>query len=416
MEQVGARNVGARVRRVEDPRILTGKGRYVDDVVLPGMLHAAFLRSYVPHGRLNSVDASEARDLPGVVAVYTGEDMKRLTSPAVAGTVSMINLMPGMQSPAFYALATDKVRHVGDPIALVIAESRYIAEDALELIVEDIDPLDPIVSYEDALDTSKPPIWDEAGGNVNLEMAMPLGDIDAAFAQADRVVQATIEVHRHQPVPMECRAIVADWDGAAEKLTIHASTQSPHMFRMILPGQVDVPMEKIRVLAGDVGGGFGLKNGVTREDVAVVAATIDLGRPVKWIEDRLEHLATGGQAREEMADIEAAVTDDGVILGVKMEVKVNVGAYLCDPFPGSIQAFTIAGAFQGPAEDGSAVGPLHRRVQQQGHLRGLPGGRGPRATSCGSGCSTSSLTTWVSIRPRSVAATTWCATNPHWPC
>ncbi len=359
MEQVGARSVGARVMRVEDPRILTGRGRYVDDVVLPDMVHAAFLRSPIPHGRLLGVDASEARRLPGVVAVYTGEDMERLTTAAQAGAVSGMNASPDMKSPTFHALATDKVRHIGDPLALVVAESRYIAEDALELIVEDIEMLDPIVSYEDALDATKPAVFDELGDNVYLTAAMSFGDADAAFAAADRIVRASIDVHRHQPVPMECRGLIASWDPAAEQLTIHASTQSPHMMRMILPAQVGIPMDQIRVIAQDVGGGFGLKNSVTREDVAIVAAAKDLGRPVKWIEDRLEHLATGGQAREEMADLEAAVTADGVILAVRMDIKVNIGAYPSDPFPGAIQCYTIIMSFQGPtrlqALDGRSV-------------------------------------------------------------
>jgi carbon-monoxide dehydrogenase large subunit len=351
MEGSGAtRNVGARVRRVEDPRILTGRGSYVDDVVLPGMLHAAFLRSVVPHGHLRSVDATEARALPGVVAVYTGEDIQRMTSGAQAGAASGMNLVPGMKSPTFHSLATDRVRHVGDPIALVVAESRYVAEDALELIVEDIEPMEAIAGYDDALDPAKPALFDDVGDNVYLTGAMAFGDVDGAFAEADRVIHASIDVHRHQPVPMECRGLVASWDAAAEHLTVHSSTQSPHMLRMVLPAQVGIPMEQIRVLAADVGGGFGLKNGVSREDVAVVAASKDLGRPVKWIEDRLEHLATAGQAREERADLEAAVTADGELLGVRMKVQVDIGAYPCDPFPGSMQAFTIIMMFQGPAK------------------------------------------------------------------
>jgi aerobic carbon-monoxide dehydrogenase large subunit len=346
---VGARSVGARVTRVEDRRILTGRGRYVDDVVLPGMLHAAFLRSPVAHGRLLSIDVTEARELPGVVALYTGEDLQRLTNAAEAAVVSGFNQIPGMRSPSFHALATDKVRYVGDPVALVVAESRYVAEDALELIVADIDWLDPVVTYDDALDPAKPPLFDELGDNVNLRGEMTLGDIDAAFAKADRVVRATIDVHRQHPMPMECRGTIASWDAEAERLTIHTSTQSPHMLRMVLPAHVDVPMERIRVLAGDVGGGFGLKNAVGREDVAVVAAAKDLGRPVKWIEDRLEHLATGGHAREETAVVEAAVTDDGLILGVRLDLTVNVGAYPSDPFPGAMQAYSIPSYFQGPA-------------------------------------------------------------------
>jgi carbon-monoxide dehydrogenase large subunit len=345
---IGARSVGARVKRAEDPRILTGKGRYIDDVVLPGMLHAAFMRSVVPHGRLLSVDASAARELPGVVAVFTGADIAARTTAGVAGAVIGMNMMPGMASPSYHGLATDRVRFVGDPIALVVAESRSIAEDAIELIVEDYEMLEPIVSYEDALDPSKPAIFEELGDNIAMRGEMAMGDIDAVFAKADRIITASIEVHRHQNVPMEGRGSIASWDAATEQLTIHTSTQSPHMLRMLMPPQIGVPMEKIRVIAGDVGGAFGLKTGLFREDVALAAASIDLGRPVKWIEDRIEHLSSSGQAREEMADIEAAVTNDGLLLGVKMAVKLNSGAYPCDPFPGAMYAGSVSGSFQGP--------------------------------------------------------------------
>ncbi|MGY1772651.1 xanthine dehydrogenase family protein molybdopterin-binding subunit [Blastococcus sp. SYSU D00813] len=343
-----ARNVGTSVRRVEDPRILTGRGRYLDDVVLPGMLHAAFLRSYAPHGRLLSVDAEEARQLPGVVAVYTGADIQRLTRPGRPGAIAGMDQMPGMAIPAAYALATDKVRHVGDPVALVVAESRYVAEDALELIAVDIDPLEPVVTYADALDPAKPPVFDEVGSNLAFRMQLPLGDVDGAFARADRVLRTTISVHRHHPNPMETRGIVAGWDAAEEKLTLHASTQSPHMLRLLLPPQIGVPMERIRVLAADVGGGFGLKNSVFREDVAVAAVAKDLGRPVKWVEDRLEHLSSGGHAREEKADVELAVTDDGRVLGARLDLVLNAGAYLADPFPGSSMAMAAVMFFQGP--------------------------------------------------------------------
>ncbi|HLM16728.1 MAG TPA: xanthine dehydrogenase family protein molybdopterin-binding subunit [Acidimicrobiia bacterium] len=348
MVDVGARAIGARVLRAEDPRILTGRGRYIDDVTLPGMLHGAFKRSTVPHGRLVSLDVSAARALPGVVAVYTGEDLARFTNSVQPGAAIGMHLMPGLQAPPVYALATDKVRYVGDPIALVVADDRYVAEDAVELIEEDIDWLDPVVTYEDALDHSKPRLFDELKDNVAFRSEATFGDVDRAFARADRVVHASIWAHRHQPVPMETRGLVASYDVTAKHLTVHASTQSPHMIRVLLPGQVNVPMEKIRVLADDVGGGFGLKNGVQRDEVAVIAASIDLGRPVKWIEDRLEHLAVGGQAREEGADIEAAVTADGLLLGVRMDAKLNLGAYGCDPFNGAIFVGSLSNSFQGP--------------------------------------------------------------------
>jgi aerobic carbon-monoxide dehydrogenase large subunit len=345
---IGARSVGARVKRAEDPRILTGRGRYIDDVVLPDMLHAAFMRSTVPHGRLTSIDVSEARALPGVVAVFTGDDIAARTNPGQAGSVIGMNMMPGMASPSYYSLATDRVRFVGDPIALVVAESRYIAEDAIELIVEEYEPLEPIVSYADALDPSKPAIFEEIGDNIAMRGEMAIGDIDAAFAKADRIVTATIEVHRHQNVPMEGRGSIASWDATEGMLTIHTSTQSPHMIRMLMPPQINVPMDKIRVISGDVGGAFGLKTGLFREDVALAAATIELGRPVKWIEDRIEHLSSSGQAREEMAELEAAVMDDGLLVGVRMKVQLNSGAYPCDPFPGAMYAGSVSGSFQGP--------------------------------------------------------------------
>jgi carbon-monoxide dehydrogenase large subunit len=259
-----------------------------------------------------------------------------------------MHLMPGLRAPAVHGLVTDKVRYVGDPLAIVVAEDRYIAEDAVELIEEDIEFLEPVVTYDDALDPAKPPLFDEYEDNVAYTSERSLGDVDAAFAKADRVVEASIWVHRHQPIPMETRGLIAAYEKDDGQLTIHAATQSPHMIRMLLPGQVGVPMEKIRVLAHDVGGGFGLKNGVQRDEVAVVAAAIDLGRPVKWIEDRIEHLAVGGQAREEGADIEAAVTADGVLLGVKIQGRLNLGAYACDPFSAAIYVDSLSGAFQGP--------------------------------------------------------------------
>jgi len=344
----GARSVGTSVRRKEDPRILTGQGRYIDDVVLPGMVHAAFVRSVVPHGRLHGIDVSAARALPGVLAVYTGEDIKARTNAVQPGSIIGVNMMPGMKTPSFHALATDKVRFIGDPMALVVAETRYIAEDACELVIENCEPLAAVVTYEHALDPDRPPLFDELGDNIAMTGEMTIGDIDAVFARADRVVRATISVHRHQNVPMEGRGSIAAWDEEKGQLTFRTSTQSPHMVKMLMAPQLNLPMEKIRVIAGDVGGAFGLKTGLFREDVALAAAAMDLGRPIKWIEDRGEHLAASGQAREEMADIEAAVSAQGLLLGVKMDVKLNSGAYPCDPFPGAMYVGSISASFQGP--------------------------------------------------------------------
>jgi len=342
--------VGQPVRRVEDARLITGDAKYLVDRQLPHMAHVAILRSPYAHARINGIDTAQAQAHPGVIAVYTGADMAEKSSIGTPGGTIGMNQMPGMQVPSFFSLATDKVRYVGDPIAMVVAESRAIAEDAVELIVEDIEWLDPVMTYAQALDPSSPVIFEEFDNNVALTGELMIGDIDAAFAKADRVVTASLSVHRHQPVPMECRGSVADWDAANESLTFYTATQSPHMVRLLMPAQIGVPMEKIRTISEDVGGGFGLKNGVFREDVAIAVASKDLGRPVKWIEDRAEHLATGGQAREEMADVEVAVTDDGVLLGVRMDVLLNAGAYPIDPFPGAIMVGAIPSSFQGPSK------------------------------------------------------------------
>jgi aerobic carbon-monoxide dehydrogenase large subunit len=347
-QAIGARNVGASVMRVEDPRILSGRGHYIDDVVLPGMLHATFLRSPYPHARVRRIDATAARASPGVVAVYTGDEIQTMSQPIVAGSAIGMHMMPGLKSPTFHALATDKVRFVGDPLAIVIADSRALAEDACELIEVDYDPLPPVVTWQQALEGSRPPVFDELGDNVIAESSAVFGDIDAAFADADRVVTATLAVHRHQPVPMEGRGAVADYDPAAETFTYHASTQSPHLLRMLLGPQLGVPLESVRVLARDVGGGFGLKTVFAREDVSLAVASKALGRPVKWIEDRNEHLSSSGHAREETIDVEAAVTNEGVLLGLRVRLVLDHGAYPANPFPASMYAGAIVGMMPGP--------------------------------------------------------------------
>ena len=343
-----ARQVGASVRRAEDPRILTGAGRYVDDIVLPGMLHAAFLRSTYAHARITGVDASAARALPGVVAVYTGDEVRSMTQPIVPGTAVGMHLMPGLKTPTFFALATDKVRFVGDPVALVVAESRYVAEDAIDLIDVEYDPLPPVVDAQQALEGSSAPVFDELGDNVIARYPIAFGDTDAAFAEADRVVGATLAVHRHQMVPMEGRGAIASYDPGPGTLTYYASTQSPHILKLLLGPQLQLAPEQVRVLAGDVGGAFGLKTTVGREDVMLAAASKAVGRPVKWIEDRSEHLSSSGQAREETLDIEAAVTDDGRLLGIRGRLTMDHGAYPGDPFPASAFAGAIVSMMPGP--------------------------------------------------------------------
>src|SRR5438105_1858040 len=196
---VAERYTGASIKRSEDPRVLTGRGRYVDDVKLPGMLHAAFLRSPHPHARVTRVDTSAAKAVPGVVAVLTAEDMQRLTNPIA------IHMLPGYRSPNFLPLSGDKVRFVGDPVALVVADSRYTAEDALDIIDVDYEPLQAVTTIEHALDPNRPNLFEELGNNVVFQDSRTYGDVDAVFAKADRVVRETFHQHRYANVPMETR-------------------------------------------------------------------------------------------------------------------------------------------------------------------------------------------------------------------
>src|SRR6478672_7961758 len=212
------RFVGSSVPRSEDRRILTGSGRYVDDIHLPGMLHAAFVRSPVAHALITSVDVTEARALPGVVAVYTGAELQALLVPGAPP----LTLFPGLPASPFTVLATDKVRLVGDPIALVVADTKYLAEDAAELVEVDYDDLRPVASSADALDPTSTPIFADAGSNVLVDRkTASYGELDAVFAKADRVVSAKIDQHRHQNVPMECRGSVSSFGPETGMLTVH---------------------------------------------------------------------------------------------------------------------------------------------------------------------------------------------------
>ena len=320
------RYTGASIKRSEDPRILTGAGRYVDDIKLPGMLHAAFVRSPLAHAHVLSVDVSAARALPGVVAVLTGADLEAMTVRAPDPLLALFST--GGPTPEFSLLATDKVRFMGDPVAIVIAESRYLAEDGCELVEADYDDLPSVVNAAFALDPSSPPLFANLGDNIARPHSRnEFGDVAGTFAHADRVIDFHIDVHRHQNVPMEGRGCVASWDADLAAMTVYAATQSVHITRNGVAARLDIEPGQVRVLAGDIGGSFGLKIGASREELAVAAASRHLGRPVKWVEDRGENLTASGQAREESFDVRAAVSNDGDLLGLDVKMVIDTGAY-----------------------------------------------------------------------------------------
>ncbi|MBP2366195.1 xanthine dehydrogenase family protein molybdopterin-binding subunit [Pseudonocardia parietis] len=334
--------VGASIPRKENVRILTGAGRYIDDVQDRGLLHSHFLRSTVAHGRITDMDVTAARELPGVTAVFTGADMSALTSD-----LSFAQPIPGLHSPSYPAIASDVVRYVGEPIALIVAESRYVAEDAASLIEVDYDVLDPVMSTEAGLADGATQLFEDVPGNVVHAGEQVFGDIEAAFTQADHVVTESFAQHRWAPNPLETRGGVATYDRATNQLTYEVSTQTTHTYRFLLAGWLGHPIHQFRVIANDIGGGFGLKFSVYREDLALCAAAKKLGASVKWVEDRNEHLVAAGQAREEQLTLQAAVRDDGTLLGLRVSMLLDHGAYPINP-PSTVYTGIVRTTLPGP--------------------------------------------------------------------
>jgi carbon-monoxide dehydrogenase large subunit len=322
--------VGDRIARVEDARLLLGRGRYVDDLQPPGVLHAAFVRSHEAHGHIRAIDARAARGAPGVALVLTAAELE-----GVIGAIHPFG-PEALAKPPYHALATAKVRFVGEPIALVVAETRAAAEDACELVEVGIDPLPAVTTVEAALDPAQPVLYDDVGTNVMFRNSHEYGDVDGAFARADRVVSACFVQHRMANVPLEGRAFLASYDEPTRRLVIEVAHQNPHALRAAIAALLDHPHDLVEVRCGDIGGSFGQKAYTTREELSVCAAARMLGGPVKWIEDRAENLLAAGHARDDALDIELAVTDDGVVLGARVRMIVNQGAYQIPSLPPSI--------------------------------------------------------------------------------
>ncbi len=383
---------GTSVKRVEDHRLLVGDGRYVADVVPPGCLHAAFVRSPFPHARLTGIDTSEATRLPGVVSVITGSDIEELTNPFLPFLA-----LPGLYTPLYHSLSSERVRFVGDPVALVVASSRAVAEDAAELVDVTYEVLDGIGTIDRALDPESEPIWPRAKNNLLYDRTTDHGDVEGVFADADHVFTETFRCPRQSNQPMETRGILVEVDSVTGAVSVRAATQAPHMLRwqiaayarkesgpqsirsfltnperrgaflaaakafvgdkgealqssdstamqhqlkteprtalqMVrtgaqLLGRDDYP----HVDADDIGGGFGAKGSVAREEIAVAAAALAIGRSIQWIEDRMENLMDGGQAREEELTLSIACDADGTVRGLDVDLVLDQGAYPGNP-------------------------------------------------------------------------------------
>jgi carbon-monoxide dehydrogenase large subunit len=318
-EAQAGRFVGKPVLRREDPRLLTGHGQYVDDINLAGQLHAVFVRSPFARAKIVSIDATAARELEGVHAVYSAKELHEGLNPFPA---------PGpVNFPEMYPLAVDDVRFVGDPVVMILAENRYIAEDAAELVDIEYEPLPAVVGNE-ADEEGAEVVHPDFTTNRTWEAATdPDPELDAVFANADHVIEETFRQQRHTNVPMETRGAIGDWHRGSQELTMHVSSQMPHNWRMGFSAMLGVPEHKVRVTMKDVGGGFGGKIFVSREDVAVAAASRRSGRPVKWIEDRQENLMASNHARDEWMHVKMAVSKDGIIQGAHINHVENIGAY-----------------------------------------------------------------------------------------
>jgi len=338
--------VGKSVKRTEDPRLIQGLAHYVDDIKLPDTLHAAFVRSIHAHARINSVDTSAAQKLPGVVAVYTGKDISQKIGPVPCGAA-----IPEMKVPDHRVLATNKVYWVGHPIAMIVAESKYIARDAADLIEVDYDELPAVLDEERAADPKSPVIHEKFGSNIAYKLTAGEGDIEAALKSADKVVKQKILHRRLAPIAMEPRGVLARYYPGEQELTLWTSTQIPHLCRTQVSLMLGIPENKLRLIAPEVGGGFGSKLNVYAEEAMLGYASMQTGRPVKWIETRRENMQATIHGRGQTGYIEIGCKKDGTITGFRYNVFADMGSYyqLLTPAIPTLTGLMLSGCYKIPA-------------------------------------------------------------------
>ena len=350
MSDSGLAYVGRSLLRREDRRLLMGDGQYVADLVLPRMLHAVFIRSPIAHGRIRAVDLSRARAMPGIALALNGADLLEMLPPVPEGQISLPRkwttvVQHKFLNPRQPLLAHDKVRHVGEAVAMIVAETRYQAEDAAELVALDLEELPAIIDPEAALRDGSGIVHDRFGTNLIGEFTVGKGDAAAALAAAPHRLTRRFYHHRYAAVPMECRGIVSEYDRRTDTLTHWSSTQVVHWVRREIANTLGLPEARVRCIAPDVGGGFGGKGHAYPEDLLVPFAARRLGRPVRWIEDRREHFASATHSRDQRHDVEIGFDDDGRILAIRDDYIVDCGAW--NPI-GSGVAYNTAVHLTGP--------------------------------------------------------------------
>jgi carbon-monoxide dehydrogenase large subunit len=334
---------GRAMKRVEDPRLIKGIATYVDDLKLPGVLYAEFVRSPHANAKINSIKTDAAKKQSGVVGVFTGTDVNDKV-----GTIPCASPLPGGKTPAHTVLAGARAYFVGHPVAVVVAETRAIARDALDLVDVDYEPLTAVIDPEKALEKDSPLTHPELGTNVAFTWSLPGGDVDAAFKEADQVLKLRIVHPRLTPMAIEPRGCIASWNAGESSLTIWTSTQIPHLVRTLLPGLIRIPENKLRVVAPEVGGGFGSKLNLYAEEALVSHLAIRLDRPIKWIEGRRENAAATIHGRDQIGDHEIAIQKDGTVLAIRSKTIVDVGSYwqLLTPAIPTLTGIMLCGCYK----------------------------------------------------------------------
>jgi carbon-monoxide dehydrogenase large subunit len=336
-----ARTIGAALPRKEDFRLITGQGRYLDDIAVPNCLHAHFVRSPHAHACIVAIDCEAARAAEGVVAVVTGRELAEWTTP-----LRMAPPIEGLQPTEFPTLPVDKVRFIGDLVACIVATDRYLAEDAAELIEVTYEALEPVADLKRALAQDAPMVGDNLSSNLVAHQSFSAGDPARRFAEAEIVVTAEFRQPRQTHAPIETRGCCALWDGGRRHLTMHIGNQVPHPFRTQLARRLRLTESQVTVVCPDIGGAFGQKIALYREELTVAALARQLGRPVRWREDRAENLIAASHAREDVARTRAAVNRDGRILALELEIAEDFGAYCF--YPANYLARVVAMILTGP--------------------------------------------------------------------
>ena len=356
--------IGERVRRKETERFVTGRGRYVDDLLPPGTLHVSFVRSTCAHARIQSMDVDAARAMPGVRAVFTGKEIAQHVKPLRVGGSSMLRTVK------LYPLAVDKVRYFGEPLAVVVADNRYLAEDAVDAVSVDYELLPAVIDPEAAMEPGAAVVHEDVGGNIVYKYHFATDGIDKVFQAADVVVKERIRSHRITACPIEPRAYLAQYNKEEDSLTMWSATANPHSLRGRIAEVLSFPEGKIRVIAPDVGGSFGVKIQTYQEELLLPYLSRELGRPIKWCETRVEHMRNGRHGRDQIHYIEMALTKDGTMLGIRDKIIADMGSTYTVDHSILAAALYMTGVYQIQNYAVEALG-ISTNKTTHGSLRGI---------------------------------------------